>query len=143
MKKILIICILAATMIFASSLVNEGKKAYKDGNYFKAHKLYYSKAIKFYKKACDGGNIHGCSNLGLLYTNGQGVKQNYFKANKLFKKACDGGDAIGCSSLGLSYENGKSVKQSYFKAKELFGKACDGGYQIGCTNYAILNKKGY
>ena len=93
------------------------------------------------KKACDSGNFSGCYNLGVMYNNGLGVKQNYFKAVKLYNKACDGGNAVGCYNLGVMYNNGQGVKQDYFKAKELFGKACDGGNNGGCKGYAILNKR--
>ena len=35
-------------------------------------------------------------NLGLMYENGQGVKQDYKKAKDLYKKACDGQLQVGC-----------------------------------------------
>jgi len=42
--------------------------------------------------------LGGCSNLGLMYQNGRGVRQNYSKAKELFGKACDSGDAEGCKN---------------------------------------------
>jgi TPR repeat protein len=39
-------------------------------------------ALKFYQKACDLNNGSGCSNLGLMYEKGKGVKQDNFKALK-------------------------------------------------------------
>ncbi|WP_241091354.1 SEL1-like repeat protein [Campylobacter showae] len=39
--------------------------------------------------ACDDGELSSCHSLGLLYTNGQGVKQDYQKAIQLYQKACD------------------------------------------------------
>jgi hypothetical protein len=44
----------------------------------------------------DGG---GCSNLGLSYEEGKGVKQDDFKALKFYQKACDLNDGSGCSLL--------------------------------------------
>lgn len=32
----------------------------------------YEKAAKFFAKACDGNNYKTCSNLGFMYSNGQG-----------------------------------------------------------------------
>ena len=47
------------------------------------------------KNACDAGGAVGCTRLGDMYLNGQGVKQDYFKAKESFGKACDGGNAGG------------------------------------------------
>ena len=85
-----------------------------------------------YKKACDQGFAWGCSGLGYMYSNGQGVKQDYFAAADLFKKACDVSYAEGCFNLGNSYSNGQGVRQDYFIATDLYKKACDGGVAEGC-----------
>jgi TPR repeat protein len=42
------------------------------------------KALKFFQKACDLNDGSGCSNLGLMYEKGKGVKQDDFKALKFF-----------------------------------------------------------
>ena len=36
----------------------------------------FSKAVELYKKACDGGNMHGCRNLVVMHTNGNGVEKD-------------------------------------------------------------------
>ncbi|MCI7582086.1 tetratricopeptide repeat protein, partial [Campylobacter sp.] len=59
------------------------------------------KAVELYKKACDGGNMLGCSNLGTMYAKGSGVEKDFSKAKQLFKKACDGGDMDGCRNLDI------------------------------------------
>ena len=137
MKKVLfgvLVSIVFGVLVFADTF-SDGMKAYESGN--------HKKAVTLFNKACEGGNATGCNNLGLMYDNGQGVKQDYHQAVKLYTKACEGGNAAGCSNLGLMYANGQGVKQDYHQAKELFGKACDGGEQVACDNYAILNKQGY
>ncbi len=53
-----------------------------------------------------------CSNLGFLYYNGKGVRQDHIKANELFKKACDLEDGFGCGLLGIAYLNGAGVRQN-------------------------------
>lgn len=98
-----------------------------------------AKAVLFLSKGCDGGIAEGCFNLGIIYENGQGVKQDYFKAVELYGKACDGGEAKGCFNLGAMYVNGQGVRQSRTDALKYFGKACDLKYQNGCTEYAKLN----
>ena len=89
------------------------------------------------------GGAEGCYNLGLLYGNGQGVRQNYQKAAELWQKACDSGKAEGCYNLGVCYEDGQGVKQNFSTAKQYYGKACDLGLQLGCDDHRMLNKKGY
>ena len=98
--------------------------------------------IDDYKKACDDGFAWGCSELGVMYDKGEGVKQDHFAAADLYKKACDGGDVGGCFSLGHSYENGQGVRQNSQKALELFGQSCDMRHQKSCDAYAQLKKRG-
>ena len=120
----------------AEDLFYQGVDAYDKGN--------YAQAAKLYEQACNGGDAEGgCYNLGLLYHNGQGVKQNYAQAAKLFEQACHGGDAKGCYNLGVLYGNGQGKRQNKSTAKEYYGKACDLGYQDGCDWYKKLNIKGY
>ena len=64
------------------------------------------------KKACDSGNMRGCYNLGVMYTNGDGVEKDFGKAVQLFKKACDGGDMDGCRNLGVMYEKVMEQKKT-------------------------------
>ncbi|WP_236616565.1 sel1 repeat family protein [Helicobacter pylori] len=59
------------------------------------------KATQFYSKACDLKDGMGCKNLGALYYNGDGVKQNSKKAVALFKKACKLGYKKACEMLKL------------------------------------------
>jgi TPR repeat protein len=59
----------------------------------------------------------GCSNLGLSYEKGKGVKQDDFKAVKFYQKACGLNNGTGCFNLGLSYEEGRG---GYFVDSVLF-----------------------
>jgi TPR repeat protein len=62
-------------------------------------KVDYSKAEKYYKKACDGGNAGGCARLGIMYDDAGKLPLDHSKAKKYYKKACDGGDNWGCHRL--------------------------------------------
>ena len=44
-------------------------------------------------KQCQKGNAPACVLLGIMYDNGEGVKQDSFKAAELYRQACDGKDA--------------------------------------------------
>ncbi|MEP1206577.1 MAG: caspase family protein [Rhizobiaceae bacterium] len=47
----------------------------------------YSESIPFYKKSAAQGYIHAINNLGVMYINGQGVKQDFEKGAELLRQA--------------------------------------------------------
>ncbi len=100
-----------------------------------------SDLIQEFKVGCDKGSARGCFILGMMYAEGQGVKQDVFQAADLYRKACDGGEALGCVSLGLMYRRGQGVRQSDADALTYFGKACDLKSELGCKDYAELKQK--
>ena len=135
MKRILVLLVVLFSIGFSEDLIESGNEAYDKGD--------YQKAAQLYQKACDSGEAFGCTSLGFLYENGQGVRQNYQKAAELYQKACDSGNAGGCFKLGYLYKNGQGVRQNFSTAKQYYGKACDLGLQLGCDDYRRLNEKGY
>ncbi|WRA43946.1 SEL1-like repeat protein [Helicobacter pylori] len=48
----------------------------------------FSKARKYFERACGLNNGGGCSGLGFLYKSGKGVKQDLTKAAYFYSKAC-------------------------------------------------------
>ena len=56
-----------------------------------------AKAAIVYRKACDGGEMLGCYNLGVSYENGHGVRKDAAKAKQLYGRGCDGGLAEACA----------------------------------------------
>jgi len=131
--KIIMAVLLLTTLIYANSF-DDGLKAYNNGK--------YKEAVKWFKKAANQGNASAQTNLGFMYDNGQGVRQDYKEAVKWYKKAANQGDAGAQYNLGFMYKNGQGVRQDKSQAKELFGKACDNGFQLGCKGYKILNELG-
>ncbi len=59
----------------------------------------FSKARKYFEKACDLNNGGRCSNLGVLYQNGQGVEKDLIKAAYFYSKACKLGNQKACEVL--------------------------------------------
>ena len=112
--------------------------------YYKLQDYYNAK--KYYEIACNKGNGENqsgpCYNLGIMYRNGKGVRQDYAKAHELYKKACDMKYGDACNNLGVLYSKGEGVRQNHSTAKQYYGKACDLGSQPGCNNYKILNNQG-
>ena len=105
----------------------------------------YFNAKKYFEISCNKVSdiqAESCYNLGVMYVEGQGVRQDYHKAAELYKKACDMKYADACNNLGVLYGKGQGVKQNRSIAKQYYGKACDLGEQMGCDNYKLLNNQG-
>ncbi len=92
----------------------------------------FSKARKYFEKACDLKYGRGCNGLGVLYEYGQGVEKNSKKATQFYSKACELKDGKGCSNLGVFYHYGEGVEKDFKKAVALYKKACDLKEGDGC-----------
>jgi len=101
-------------------------------------------AVDYYRMACDGGDLPGCNNLGIMYENGTGVDHSDLKhAADLYRQACDGGAMRACNNLGIIYENGTGMdRPDPARSVKLYRQACDGGNFAGCNNLGILYENG-
>lgn len=77
------------------------------------------------QRLANQGVVEAQNILGLLYKEGDGVRQDYGKAVEWFKKAADQGYASGQYNMGYAYSSGQGVRQDYSKALEWFKKAAD------------------
>ncbi len=59
----------------------------------------FSKARKYFERACGLNNGSGCNNLGDLYQNGEGIEKNLTKAAYFYSKACKLGFQKTCEIL--------------------------------------------
>ena len=75
----------------------------------------------------------GCNNLGVLYRQGFGVKQDIQKAIDLFNKACSSNYMMACTNLGDMYRAGTGVSYDFEKAVKLYEKACNNSEMTGCN----------
>ena len=98
MKRVFVLLVVLFSVGFSKNLIESGKEAYSKGD--------YQKAAQLYQKACDTGEAGGCSNLGVLYADGQGVKQNFPTAKQYYGKACDLGLQLGCDNYRMLNEKG-------------------------------------
>lgn len=78
--------------------------------------------------------------LGLMYYEGQGVKQNFVEAIKWCQQSADQELVDAQYFVGIMYAQGKGVSQSLAEAAEWFEKAADQGhagaqYKIGVMYY--------
>lgn len=91
-----------------------------------------SKAAELYRRACELGELRGCSNHGAKQFDGLGVPEQAAEGAAQFRKACEAGLAIGCSNLATAYLDGKGVEQDAEEGRSLLVQACAGGYGIAC-----------
>jgi TPR repeat protein len=84
----------------------------------------------------------GCSNLGVMYDLGKGVKRDAKEAVRLYKRACDGENMEACVNLGAAYYNGQGVTTDDKQAVRLYRKACDGGLMAGCHELGKMYESG-
>ncbi|EGK7484416.1 sel1 repeat family protein [Campylobacter lari] len=90
MKKVLIILtILFLNFAYSQEdLFVKGFKAYDGGD----------SVLEYFRKACGLNSGDGCSNLGVMYVNGKGVRKDTSKALEYFGKACDLKSDEGCQN---------------------------------------------
>ena len=93
-------------------------------------------------QAAEQGNTAAQHNLGVMYENGEGVRQDDAEAVRWYRQAAAQGLAQAQYNLGVEYETGRGVRQDLALAQEWYGKACQNGDQDGCENYQRL-KAGY
>lgn len=96
------------------------------------------------KKWANQGNAEYQVKVGLIYYEGEGVRQDLVLARRMFQKAAKKGHIQGQGILGFFYEEGLGgLKRNRATAKEWYGKTCDKGHQYGCDQYRRLNERGY
>lgn len=97
------------------------------------------KAVEYYQRGCDGGDMLGCNNLGNLYLGGFGVKQDVSRAVSLYKRACDKGEPDGCLNLGVVLVNPKDKKRyDPNRGLQVLARACKLGQVSGCHLAGVL-----
>jgi hypothetical protein len=76
------------------------------------------KAAKLFKRAVEAGNVDAMVNLGHMYIEAEGVKQDNEKAMQLFRIASDRGDAVAQNNIGalLLHEDEKAAFPFYLLA---------------------------
>jgi len=119
MKKILFISALLIRLLVGGDF-EDGWKAFKEEK--------YKKALDFYQKASNQGDVSAQTLLGKFYEKGIIVKQNYKEAVKFYTKAAVQEFRPAECNLGRMYEEGKGVKQDYKEALKWYQKASKHGY---------------
>ena len=66
-------------------------------------------AVAAFDDACVKGDAEACRNLGVLYSEGNGVPKDPVRALALYGQACDKDNAAACNNLGLVLLQGHGV----------------------------------
>jgi hypothetical protein len=72
--------------------------------------------IKTIRKQAEAGDANAQFNIGSMYENGSGVRQDYAEAARWYRKAAERGDARAQYNLGILNQNGWGVPQDYKEA---------------------------
>jgi tetratricopeptide (TPR) repeat protein len=110
----------------ADSINKVGDEYYNEGKYLDA--------LTWYTKAAKAGNAYAMNNLGDMYYDGKGVKQDFNKAVEWYHPGAEAGNSDAMSNLGIMYENGYGVTRDYSKAIDWYRKAVEAG-NIEAMNY--------
>jgi TPR repeat protein len=76
----------------------------------------YTGAFKEWQPLAEQGNATAQFNVGLMYYQGQGVRQDYGYGADWFRRAAQQGYAKAQHDLGAMYGVGKGVKRDYVEA---------------------------
>lgn len=107
-----------------------------------ANENNYAEAATYYQLAVDAGHTFAACNLGNLYYNGRGVKQDYAIAADLYAQAATNGDMLAQHNLGNCYFSGKGVPKDYMEAAKWYILAANQGYSDSQFNLGYLYENG-
>lgn len=91
----------------------------------------YQQAFVYYKRAAEQWNSNAQNNLGLMFYNGSGVKQDYFLAEYLIRVAIRQNNKFAYANLAMMFYEGKAIVQDYAEAFRLYTLSASKG-----CNYA-------
>ena len=97
------------------------------------------KAMEFYKKTCDAGDVNICLLVAKNYFNGEnGITKNNSEGIIYSEKACVLGNVESCYNVAKSFEEGviseKNIKKSLF----YHDKACEMGFGLSCATLGVM-----
>lgn len=127
MKRFFQMLIVMLSLILMSPAFAFGEKivdavdAYENGDYFSAFEIY--------SKFANEGDTFAQRNLGVMYENGHGVKQNDINAAFWYRKAADQGDIFAKRNLGWLYANGRGISNYDPKLAEKYRGIALGWYE--------------
>ena len=102
----------------------------------------YATALQEWTPLAEQGDAHAQYNLGVMYSDGQGVIQDYKEAVKWYKLAAEQGFANAQYNLAKMYENGKGAPQDYAEAVKWWRLAAEQGFADAQYNLGNMYRQG-
>jgi hypothetical protein len=103
----------------------------------------YGDAMRWYKRAAEGGSANAQFFLGRMYETGQSRKRDPAAAVTWYRKAADQGHRLAAYRLGQMYLTGTGVGQSYTIAAKWFEMAARQGLHEAQYNLGYLYDRGF
>lgn len=100
------------------------------------------KALRWYRRAADGGDPHGQNNVGSMYLNGLGVAPNPEEAVKWYRLAADQGLPIAQYNLGVRFREGEGVPFDLSEASRWLKLAAEAGESHAQNDYGVMLRFG-
>ncbi|KAH7416365.1 hypothetical protein KP509_14G087900 [Ceratopteris richardii] len=102
-----------------------------------------AKALEWFLKAIEKGELDAMEFVGEIYAKGHGVERNYTKALEWFKAALRNERFSAYNGIGYLYVKGFGVeKRNYTMARDFFKRAADNNDPDGHYNLGVLYLKG-
>ena len=112
-----------------------------------AHRAFesgdYDTALKILLPLAESGLAEAQDNLGWMYKNGVGVRQDYGEALIWIRKAAEQDDVAAQYNLGTMYEKGLGIKVDYQEAANWYRKAAEQGQANAQFSLAEMYLDGY
>ncbi len=113
---------------------DRGLDAYLEGNYAQAYQVW--------RPLADAGDKIAMFNIGVLYAQGKGVKQDMPEAVKWYRRSAEAGYAPAQFNLGSSYLDGRGVDIDKQRALEWWTRAAAQDHPRSLFNLATLYLQG-
>lgn len=103
----------------------------------------YAKVKESFEDACKSGDKTSCSNLGVMYQNGWGIKQDISKGESFLYSACEAGDELGCDLIGEK----EYADVGFWLPKggdlQEYIDCCENGIANGCSAVGLYYRSGF
>jgi TPR repeat protein len=124
---------ICSTVVLAGAL-EDGQAAYNRGD--------YATAVALFRPLAEQGNADAQNNLGWMYDQGSGVKQDFKEAMKWYRLAAEQGAARAEYSLGVLYYNGRGVPKNLQDAVKWYRMAAAQGDPKAQYNLGFMYANG-
>lgn len=103
----------------------------------------FTAAARVFRTLAEQGNSNAQYNLGLMYSEGQGVSKDEQQAVLWWRKSADQGNAAAQFNLGTSYTNGEGVPKNNQQAFFWYQKSADQGLAEAQNNLGVIYANGH